>query len=88
MNTVVCLKQVPDTETLIKIAGTSIATDGIKWVISTFDEFAVEEAIRQKEKMNAGTVTIVTLGPDRAIESIRTALAMGADNAVHINDAA
>lgn len=88
MNTVVCLKQVPDTETLIKVAGTSIATDGIKWVISSFDEFAVEEAIRQKEKMNAGTVTIVSLGPDRAIESIRTALAMGADNAVHINDAA
>ncbi|HVN70614.1 MAG TPA: electron transfer flavoprotein subunit beta/FixA family protein [Desulfomonilia bacterium] len=88
MNTVVCMKQVPDTETLIKIAGTQIATDGIKWVISSFDEFAVEEAIRQKEKMNAGTVTIVSLGPDRAIESIRTALAMGADNAVHINDSA
>jgi len=88
VNTVVCMKQVPDTETLIKIAGTQIATDGIKWVISSFDEFAVEEAIRQKEKMNAGTVTIVSLGPDRAIESIRTALAMGADNAVHINDSA
>jgi electron transfer flavoprotein beta subunit len=73
---------------LIKIAGTTIATDGIKWVISSFDEFAVEEAIRMKEKMNAGTVTIVSLGPDRAIESIRTALAMGADNAVHINDGA
>ncbi|HWR68278.1 MAG TPA: electron transfer flavoprotein subunit beta/FixA family protein [Desulfomonilia bacterium] len=88
MNTVVCLKQVPDTETLIKIAGTTIATDGIKWVISSFDEFAVEEAIRQKEKMNAGKVTIVSLGPDRAIESVRTALAMGADDAVHINDGA
>jgi len=88
VNTVVCLKQVPDTETLIKIAGTTIAAEGIKWVISSFDEFAVEEAIRMKEKMNAGKVTIVTLGTDRAIESIRTALAMGADDAVHINDSA
>ena len=88
MNTVVCLKQVPDTETLIKVAGTSIATDGIKWVISSFDEFAVEEAIKQKEKMGGGKVTIVSLGPDRAIESVRTALAMGADDAVHVNDGA
>ncbi|HDP26174.1 MAG TPA: electron transfer flavoprotein beta subunit/FixA family protein [Deltaproteobacteria bacterium] len=88
MNTVVCLKQVPDTETLIKIAGTGIATDGIKWVISPYDEFAVEEALKMKEKMKAGNVTIVSLGPDRAIESIRTALAMGADTAVHVNDAA
>lgn len=88
MNTIVCLKQVPDTETLIKVAGTTIAADGVKWVISSFDEFAVEEAIRQKEKMGGGAVTIVSLGPDRAIESIRTALAMGADTAVHINDGA
>ena len=88
MNTVVCLKQVPDTETLIKIAGTTIAAEGIKWVISSFDEYAVEEAIRMKEKMNAGKVTIVSLGPDRVIESIRTALAMGADDAVHVNDGA
>ena len=88
MNTVVCLKQVPDTETLIKIAGTTIAAEGIKWVISSFDEYAVEEAIRMKEKMNAGKVTVVSLGPDRVIESIRTALAMGADDAVHINDGA
>ncbi|HPR56709.1 MAG TPA: electron transfer flavoprotein subunit beta/FixA family protein [Deltaproteobacteria bacterium] len=73
---------------MIKIAGTTIATDGIKWVISSFDEFAVEEAIKQKEKMGGGKVTIVSLGPDRAIESVRTALAMGADDAVHINDGA
>ncbi|MBN2297400.1 MAG: electron transfer flavoprotein subunit beta/FixA family protein [Deltaproteobacteria bacterium] len=87
MNTVVCMKQVPDTETLIKVAGAGIVTDGIKWVMSSFDEFAVEEALQQKEKMKAGAVTIVSLGPDRAIEAIRTGLAMGADNAVHINDA-
>ena len=56
--------------------------------MNAFDEFAVEEALRMKEKMNAGKVTVVSLGPDRAIESIRTALAMGADDAVHINDGA
>ncbi|MGB3999513.1 MAG: electron transfer flavoprotein subunit beta/FixA family protein [Desulfomonilia bacterium] len=88
MNTVVCIKQVPDTETLIKVQGAGIVTEGIKWVMNPYDEFAVEEALQQKEKMKAGAVTIVSLGPDRAIEAIRTGLAMGADTAVHINDAA
>ena len=88
MNTVVCIKQVPDTETLIKVQGAGIVTEGIKWVMNPYDEFAVEEALRQKEKMKAGNVTIVSLGPDRAIEAVRTGLAMGADTAVHINDAA
>ncbi|MBN1635408.1 MAG: electron transfer flavoprotein subunit beta/FixA family protein [Deltaproteobacteria bacterium] len=90
MNTVVCMKQVPDTETLIKVnpEGTGIATEGIKWVMGPYDEFAVEEALQQKEKFKAGTVSIVSLGPDRAIEAIRTGLAMGADSAVHINDSA
>ncbi len=88
MNTVVCIKQVPDTETLIKIQGAGIVQDGIKWVMNPYDEFAVEEALRQKEKMAAGAVTVVSRGPDRAIEALRTALAMGADTAVHINDGA
>ncbi len=86
MNTVVCIKQVPDTETLIKINGngTSIAEDGVKWVMSPYDEYAVEEALQKK---GSDKVTVVSLGPDRAIEAIRTALAMGADTAVHVNDA-
>ncbi|MCD6571624.1 MAG: electron transfer flavoprotein subunit beta/FixA family protein [Deltaproteobacteria bacterium] len=90
MNTVVCMKQVPDTETLIKInaEGTGIVTEGVKWVMGPYDEYGVEEALQQKEKFKAGKVTIVSLGPDRAIEAIRTGLAMGADTAVHINDAA
>ena len=88
MNTVVCIKQVPDTETLIKVQGAGIVQDGVKWVMNPYDEFAVEEALRQKEKMKAGAVTVVSLGADRAIEAIRTALAMGADTAVHVNDAA
>lgn len=89
MNSVVCIKQVPDTETLIKIdgSGAGIVTDGVKWVMNPYDEFAVEESLKQKEKAGSGTVGIVSLGPDRAIEAIRTALAMGADTGVHIADA-
>jgi len=89
VNSVVCIKQVPDTETLIKIdgSGTGIVADGVKWVMNAYDEFAVEAALTQKEKAGPGTVSIVSLGPDRAIEAIRTALAMGADTGVHIADA-
>jgi electron transfer flavoprotein beta subunit len=86
---VVCMKQVPDTETKIQVnpQGTGILTEGIKYVMNPYDEFAVEEALRIKEKFG-GTVTIVSMGPQRATEAIRTALAMGADKGVHLNDAA
>ena len=85
MDIVVCLKQVPDTESQIKIAGDgkSIDTGDIKWVMNPYDEFGVEEALRLKEKFG-GEVTVVSAGPARVVESLRTALAMGADKAVHI----
>ena len=88
MNIIVCLKQVPDTETRIKIndGGKGIARDNVKHIISPFDEFALEEAVRIKEA-KGGTVTALTLGPDRAKEALRSALAVGADKAVHISDA-
>lgn len=87
MNIVVCIKQVPDTETQIKIAGDgkSIATDDIKWVMNPYDEFGVEEALRI-QKAKGGTVTVVGAGPKRVTESLRTALAMGADKAVLVED--
>jgi electron transfer flavoprotein beta subunit len=83
------VKQVPDTETLIKVKpdGSGIDDTGIKWVMNPYDEFGVEEGLRIKEKFG-GEMTIVSLGPARALESIRTALAMGADKGVHINDPA
>lgn len=86
MNIYVCIKQVPDTETKIKLNGDSswIDTAGIKWILSPYDEFAVEEALRVKEKNAGSTVTVLSAGPARAVEAIRTALAMGADNGVHI----
>ena len=89
MDIVVLLKQVPATESLIQVAedGVSIKTDEIKWVINPYDEFAVEEALRIREA-HGGTVTILSVGPDKAVEAIRTALAMGADKGILVNDPA
>lgn len=86
MKIFVCIKQVPDTESKIKVGanGTSIDSAGIKWILNPYDEFAVEEAIRFKEKNAGTTVTVVAAGPDRVVESLRTALAMGCDEAVHV----
>ncbi len=89
MNIIVCLKQVPDTETQIKIGQDerSIVEEDIKWIMNPYDEFGVEEALKLKEKFG-GEVTVVGLGPKRVTESIRTALAMGADKGILINDPA
>src|SRR5271163_1584906 len=91
MNIVVCLKQVPDTETKIRIKSdaSGIETSDIKWIMNPYDEFAVEEALKLRDKLADGsTVTAITLGPkSRATEALRTALAMGADNAVIIDHA-
>jgi len=88
VKSLVCLKQTPDTETQIRVnpEGTGIVTDGIKYVINPYDEFSVEEALRLKEKFKEGEVVIISIGPDRVTEAIRTALAMGADRGIHIND--
>jgi electron transfer flavoprotein beta subunit len=89
VNIIACVKQVPDTESQIRVKpdGSGIDDTGIKWVMNPYDEFGVEEGLRLKEKLG-GEMTIVSLGPARALESIRTALAMGADKGIHINDPA
>jgi electron transfer flavoprotein beta subunit len=86
MNIYVCVKQVPDTETKIKLAADNSGIDpaGIKWILSPYDELAVEEALRLKEKNAGSTVTVLSAGPVRVIEAIRTALAMGCDNGIHV----
>src|SRR6185437_9126121 len=86
MNIYVCIKQVPDTETKIKLNSDStwIDTTGIKWIMSPYDEFAVEEALRLRDKNAGSTVTVLSAGPARVVETIRTALAMGADNGIHV----
>src|SRR5256712_3140982 len=90
MKILVAVKQVPDTATQVKISSDpkAIDTTGITWIVSPYDEFAVEEALRIKEKRGQGEVVAVTLGPDRAKETLRSALAMGCDRAIHVNDPA
>ena len=84
MDVIVCVKRVPDTETRIKIGDTGVAVDptGVKFIMSPYDEFAVEAALRTKEGAGAGEVTLVSLGEDSAQETLRAGLAMGADKAV------
>jgi len=87
----VLVKNVPDTEAKIKLKGdmSDIETQGIKFVMNPYDEYAVEEALKIKEKTGAGSsVTVISMGPDRAVETLRTALAMGADEAIHVSDPA
>lgn len=83
MNIFVILKQTFDTEEKISIQDGKIAEDGVKFIVNPYDEYAVEEALRLKEQ-HGGTVTVVSIGPERAAEALRTALAMGADEAVLI----
>ncbi len=86
MNIIVFLKQVADTEAriFIKSDQNSLEIEN-KYNMNFFDEFAVEEAIKIKEKSKDAQVTVCTYGPKRAIEALRTAIAMGADKAVLLN---
>ena len=83
---VVLLKQVPATESLVGIAedGKSIKTSDIKWVVNPYDELAVEEALRIRQA-HGGSVSVLSVGSERTVEAIRTALAMGADKGILIN---
>lgn len=84
MDIVVCVKRVPTTDTAIKIAadGKSIDTTGVQFELNAYDEFALEQALRIKEQLGAGSVTVVTLGPKEARKELNDALARGADKAV------
>ena len=85
MSSVVCISHVPDTESRIKIAagGRKVDETGLKFIVSPYDEFALEEAIRLKEA-KGGDVTVLTFGPDRAQQALREALARGATKALHV----
>jgi electron transfer flavoprotein beta subunit len=89
MNIVVCVKQVPDTWAEKKLNDSDKTEDreSVDNVMNEIDEYAVEEALRLKEA-HGGEVTVLTMGPDKAVETIRKALSMGADKAVHISDTA
>jgi len=86
VNIAVCVKQVPSTETKIRINTQTGFVDPteIEWVINPYDEYALETALRLREKVGTGTITAVSLGPERVKVALRTALAMGADEAVQL----
>lgn len=84
MNIYVLLKRTFDTEDKIVISDGKIEDDGAEFIINPYDEYAVEEAIKQKDE-HGGEVTVVTIGDEESEKQLRTALAMGADKAVLIN---
>ncbi|QVQ51611.1 electron transfer flavoprotein subunit beta/FixA family protein [Spiractinospora alimapuensis] len=87
MNIVVLVKQVPDTENERTLRGDDFTLDraGSQGVLNELCEYAIEEAMLQKEK-HGGEVTVLTMGPEQATETIRKALSMGADKAIHLSD--
>jgi electron transfer flavoprotein beta subunit len=84
MKVAVCIKRVADSETRVKIAGDGQSLDeaGVKFILNPYDEYAVEEALQRKQKAGAGEVLVIACGPSVTQETIRTALAMGADRGV------
>ncbi|WP_040952719.1 electron transfer flavoprotein subunit beta/FixA family protein [Gorillibacterium massiliense] len=84
MNIYVILKQTFDTEEKIVIQDGQVSEEGVKYIINPYDEYAVEEALQQRDA-HGGSVTVLSIGPGRTAEALRTALAMGADEAVLID---
>ena len=89
LHIIVCIKQVPDTAELPKIdpAKAMAGDEGVTRVVNPWDEYAIEEALRLKEK-HGGKVTALTMGPERAVEALRKAVSMGADEAILLDDPA
>lgn len=86
MKIMVFIKRVPDTGIPVKVnaEGTDIERENLTYVMNPYDEFALEEAIRLKEKHGDVEIVVVSLGDDSVKETLRNALALGADRAVHI----
>ena len=84
MDIIVCVKRVPDTETRVRFSdgATMIETAGVKYIMSPYDEIALEAAFRATEATGGGQVTVITLGDEDSQETLRAALAAGADAAV------
>jgi electron transfer flavoprotein beta subunit len=82
MNILVCISQVPDTTAKIQVSGDGISIEkaGVKFILNPYDEFAIEEGLRLRERFG-GTVTALTVGTETSKEILRTALAMGVDKA-------
>lgn len=89
MRIIVCIKQVPDTEELARVRvnpeTNTLIREGVPSIINPFDENAIEEALRIKEKKGA-EVTVLSMGPPQAEEALKKALAMGVDKAILLSD--
>jgi len=91
MKILVCIKQVPDLESRFKpdAAGVWFSEADLAFRMNEYDEYAVEQAVRLKEQLgDAPELTVLSIGPDRVVEAIKKALAMGCDKAVHVQDPA
>ncbi len=86
MKIVVCVKRVPDTTTAIRIGadGKSIDESGVQWVMNPYDEYALEEALRFKEKSGPGEVVLLAIGTPDTQAVLRNGMAMGADRSIHL----
>jgi electron transfer flavoprotein beta subunit len=83
---VVCVKQVPDTETRVKLAadGRTLDPAGVTWVLNPYDEYAAEQALRVREQQGGGEVVAISVGGPGVQTTLRNVLALGADRAVHL----
>jgi electron transfer flavoprotein beta subunit len=91
MKLLVCIKQVPDMESRFKpdAAGAWYSDTDLAFRMNEYDEYAVEQAVQLREKLGDGCeLTVLSIGPDRVVEAVKKALAMGCDNAAHIQDPA
>jgi len=89
MNFIVCIKQVPET-TDVKIdkETNTLMRDGVASIVNPFDMYAIEEALRLKERVGGGKVTAISMGPPQAEAALREAIAMGVDEGILISDRA
>jgi len=87
MKILVCLKQVPHRDARLEVAGAWINEANLKFEINDYDSYGLEAALRIKDA-NQAEVVVATIGPDRVVQSLRTALGMGADRAIHVKDPA
>jgi electron transfer flavoprotein beta subunit len=83
---VVCIKQVADTETRVRVGadGKTLDPAGVTWITNPYDEFALEQALKTKESLGQGEIVAVSMGGAAAQTTLRNALAMGADRAIHL----
>ena len=87
MNIIVLLKQVVDVDLNLRVKDGALDTEGLNYVISNWDQVAVEAALQLIDTVGSGEITLVSMGPERVADALRKGMAMGAHKAIHIKDA-